>query len=666
VQDATVPDHTRDDPHPIIKTYETYAKVKDSVPPSDPTYLDSLDAYFDSAANFSNSNFFSDDTILKYYPNPKISKEIKEIGFDGNIRNYGYNSFNKKVALVTSKIGDSGVIQKVYNIYDKNDNKVMADYWNTLAPKAVGYSAGVIKLFLSEVEKEKTTGILKKERMPWWEKLLELVKIKTDQLLASVNLSIKEKEQMTPLPPLLEPEEKEDPNLPAPEIEKEKTVQEQLIEIREKLERLKAELDGLNGAGELVILPAVYSANRVFSSLGTSTVNLEAPTTTTASSSIVIAPPIIISPADFSVIFSTSSITFSGTASSGLVVFNNFDRGQATTSEIGEWTMTINEIPQGSSTIKFFARDNEDNVSLPMEVTLGVDYLPLAINLSIDNCAQSLSSYFCLLKPTSTLNFIWSLTKPGDYKYDLIKTENDYGDWQSPETVASGVSVSETSARLNFEARDLLREFKWQVLAMDASSSEVFASSSEVVTTFHPRPIVINEIGWAGTIASNLDEWFELQSFLFEPSLNLEDYYVSDTNGNWRFDLSGDISPRGYYLVERGSDDVISNRSAQLVDNFIDDSSTKAFDLSKIGLKLWRKTDLGDILIDETPLWDKTGSALSSLERTWEDRVSTDISTWEVNEGCNETDGPCAVDRNATTTFGTPGVINMASIPRLW
>lgn len=659
IQDATVPDHTRDDPHPIIKTYENYAYDQDSVPAASLIYLDPLDAYFDSAASFTNSHFFSDDTILKYYTNPKISKEIKDVGVDGKVRIYGYNNLSKKVALVTNKIGDNGLTEKFYNIYDKNDNKVMADYWNTLSPKAVGYSAGVIKLFLVEVEKEKVNGALKKARMPWWEKLLELVKIRVDELLATVNLSIKETEQNPPSPnPIVIT-----PGLPIPKTGKSK--QEELIETRDKLEKLKTDLVEVTNKGEIAILPVVRSVNTVISSLGGEPVNIDAPTTTATTTIVTIFPPTIVYPSDFSQSFATTSIIFSGTASSGLIIFNDFDRAQATTSETGEWQIILDNLPQGSSTIKFFSRDDDGNVSLPTEVNLSIDSLPLTVDFSVTNCANSLSPDFCLLKPTSTLNFIWDVSRSGNYKYDLIRTEKD-DEWLAPETISSLMTEKEKSFSPSFNAGDLLREFKWQVIAREASSSEVVASSSEIITIFHPRPIVINEIGWAGTIASELDEWFELRTYLPDFNLKVDNYFITDRDKTWQLNLGGSTNVDGYYLVERGDDNVVSNRRAELASSFPLDREVKVFNPTNIGLKLWHRTGGEEELIDETPVWNENGSASSSLERTWENRVSTDLSTWKANEGCNESDGPCALDRNATTTFGTPGVINAASIVRLW
>ncbi len=671
VQDATVPDHTRDDVHVMVKTYEAYAENQKFVPASTPIYINSLDDYFDQAANFSNNNFFSDDTILNYYNSPQVEKENWEKTSRGVEVNFGLGTFGRLVLI--KRFRDSqGVLHTEYSL-DDTDNKVMSDYWNTLAPKAVGYSAGVIKLFFDEVEKEKLNGTLKKARMPWWEKLLELAKVRVDQILGSAIFSVgnnrEDDDPVTPsskMTPSIDvpPSVGEDEIELIPEENIPKTKQEQLAELEAKLRRLRKEMDEISGQGEQIIIPVIHSVNSVLSLVGVGVLETEAPTTTATTTVTIISPPVVTSPEDFSLVFATSSLTFSGKASSGLTIFNDFDGTEATANENEDWSLTLSDLVQGLNEIKFYTRDEEGNTSLPFEVSFVVDALPLAVDFSISNCDRSLSPDFCLLKPTSTLSFVWSLTKPGDYQYDLMKETYYRGEWtwEKIETI----SDLETTTETGLGGSDLLKEFNWQILVHNASSSEIIASSSIVTTTFHPRPIVINEIGWAGTTASPLDEWIELKNYLRDYQLSLVGYYLTDTNKTWQINLDGSILPSGYYLIERGSDEVVSNRQAKLIDNFISDANAKAFDLQNVGLKLWRKVGEEEELVDETPTWDKASSPSSSLERTWEHEISVDLSTWEDNTGCNESDGPCALDRNASTTLGTPGVINSASIPRLW
>jgi len=688
IQDATVPDHTRNDAHPIWSTYENYAKqfevsnlrLADKLigQKQTPIIFPALGDYFDYLANFSNNNFFSDDTILaKNYYRPIVEKEIIKKLSDGKNYKFGVNNFGKLSLIYESFNRNNGEVEKSYSLRDI-DHEIPSDYWSNLSTKAILGSAGVIKLFFDEVEKEKQTKRLFEKNKSLVEKFLDSLDKKITNLLASVAL-VNSKPVILPIitgdilatttdlvAPTEEPkEDSATDEINQAEIERLARVLEKL---QEQVNRILAERANQAGqtlvdetAQTLVTTGQIISSGGGGGSLAPAIGDLTNPATST--DTIVISSPTITSPTDFSVSFATTSITFLGQASSSLVIFNDFDETLATTSDVGEWSLTIDNLVQGSSTINFFARDDDGHVSLPVAIDLAVDSLPLTLNFSVNNCALSLASDFCLLRPTSTLSFAWFPTKVGDYGYDLMRETDDGWNWSWEKVV----TVNDLTATINtaLSAEDS-EEFRWQVLARSTSSSEVVASSSVLTTIFHPRPVVINEIGWAGTIASNLDEWLELKNYLNDYSINLADYYLTDSNQTWRINLSGSIAPEGYYLIERGNDEVISNRSADLVDNFVSDESAKAFDLANVGLKLWRQTETGDELIDETPIWNKTGAEPSSLERTFESKISTSLATWEDNPGCNESDGPCALDRTATTTFGTPGVINSASIPRLW
>ncbi|HRZ30467.1 MAG TPA: hypothetical protein P5274_02250, partial [Candidatus Paceibacterota bacterium] len=605
VQDKFVPAHTRDDAHPLVETYETYAKDRTSVLGSNLVSLSSLDNYFDSAANFSNTNFFSDDTILKDYNDPEVVNESKELGDDNNFRNYGYNSIGNKLVLITNGIGSDGRIEKIYNIYDKNDNKIMADYWSVLAPRAVGYSAGVIKLFLVEVEKEKLTGEIKKARTPWWQELLVEAKLRIDDMLASISL-VNQTPTNLLLPNPVNPNSSSttllvDPavlvvDLPVP-ISNDLDLKK-LTELETKLKQLRVQLDALAEAEakEEEVMPVIHSVNQVLSSAG--------------AHSVVIEEPLVD-------IVATTTATSTAT----------------TTEEVA-----------------------------PPE--------PSTISLEIESCTNSLTPDLCLLVSTSTLSFSWMSTPSREYTYDLIKLTQTFDD-DDEEVWEREIVASTTGATLELETgidlTDYPLEFGWQVEMKLASTSEVVASSSILFTLFHPRPLVINEVAWSGMSTTTLDtdEWLELRNFV-EPDISLDDYYLTDVDETWRINLAGLISGKGYYLIERGSDEVVSNRSADLVEAWGSDPLVKIFNSCRVGVKLFQERASGDQLIDETPVWDKSSSLSGSIERNWERKSSEDLSAWEDNQECFPSDGPCALDRYGEETFGTPGIINRASIPRLW
>src|SRR3989338_10805471 len=111
LEDASVPDHTRNDPHPHIaelfsisnaSPYEVWTKkfTPDNLAlriNESPITLGSLNGYFDSMAGYSNRNFFSKDTVMRDYESPKISEEKNEVLSDGQNYTFGYtNEIDRK------------------------------------------------------------------------------------------------------------------------------------------------------------------------------------------------------------------------------------------------------------------------------------------------------------------------------------------------------------------------------------------------------------------------------------------------------------------------------------------------------------------------------------------------------------------------------------------
>ncbi|MFH1956803.1 MAG: hypothetical protein ABIJ28_04105 [Patescibacteria group bacterium] len=197
IQDMSVPDNTRNDAHPPILnigspyegwasrfTDENFQLAEQLIANKEkPIIFNSLDEYFDSLATYSNNNFFSKDTILiDKYNLPKIEgeKEIINIIFAYKILD------NREVLLARKyKTFDSVNLEYIidYSVKDEYD-VVVSDYWRLLSRQAVLNSAGVIKLFFEEVEKEKQTLVLKQKDSTFFEKLL-------GSIFGSISRSIK-------------------------------------------------------------------------------------------------------------------------------------------------------------------------------------------------------------------------------------------------------------------------------------------------------------------------------------------------------------------------------------------------------------------------------------------------------------------------------------------
>ena len=99
-------------------------------------------------------------------------------------------------------------------------------------------------------------------------------------------------------------------------------------------------------------------------------------------------------------------------------------------------------------------------------------------------------------------------------------------------------------------------------------NSLFFASPTPSLTPttdihFPPQYLFINEIAWAGTVASSSDEWIEI----FNPNavpVELSGWSLSD-NGDLTVILAGTIAPYSYFLLERTDDNAISNIAADLI-----------------------------------------------------------------------------------------------------
>jgi len=162
IEDASVPDHTRNDPHPGDSPYENWTeKFNLNNPDKDltkrltgknPIILTDLNSYFTDLAKYSNNNFYSKDTIgiQSGYnlPQPVEYEIINNFRFALNKDNDGHFNLFKQPAISSLIVSTYGEI-----IFDSPD--ILGDYWSRLSTKSVQYGAGVINLFFQETEKAK-------------------------------------------------------------------------------------------------------------------------------------------------------------------------------------------------------------------------------------------------------------------------------------------------------------------------------------------------------------------------------------------------------------------------------------------------------------------------------------------------------------------------------
>src|SRR3989344_2261714 len=175
LEDASVPDHTRNDPHPHIaelfsisnaSPYEVWTKkfTPDNLAlriNESPITLGSLNGYFDSMAGYSNRNFFSKDTVLANdYALPHIEGIIYE---NSQFFAYTFDEKSQKYKLVKMVV-DFSDSTKLIPFFDNNDS-VLTDYWSRLSKQAVLHGAGAGEnsfFFVSKQKKKNKTTNPKK------------------------------------------------------------------------------------------------------------------------------------------------------------------------------------------------------------------------------------------------------------------------------------------------------------------------------------------------------------------------------------------------------------------------------------------------------------------------------------------------------------------------
>lgn len=285
------------------------------------------------------------------------------------------------------------------------------------------------------------------------------------------------------------------------------------------------------------VLPPSASAST------SSVINLEVglPSDVTA-----LASPVIVSPANFRETFTASTIIFQGTAEASSTISTDFDYATTTANATGNWQMAFN-LPQGESVIKFFAIDDAGNQSSSTEIVLLVDSMPPNVPiLSVDECVASLSEDGCLVATTTTLHLQWS----GDIS-DINYYELSY----------DGIVSTTTETFQNLNLNDDT-DYNFTLRARDyAGNWSESALASVVINTM---PVVINEVAWAGTAASVNDEWIELYNRT-PLAIALDKWTLRAEDGVPYINLSGNIEPKSYYLIERGDEDeAISDIEADL------------------------------------------------------------------------------------------------------
>jgi hypothetical protein len=183
------------------------------------------------------------------------------------------------------------------------------------------------------------------------------------------------------------------------------------------------------------------------------------------------------------------------------------------------------------------------------------------------------------------------------------------------------------------------------VLQLVFLPSKVFSAAGDVV---------INEVAWAGTGASDSDEWIELYNTTGS-DIDVTGWTLNATDGTPAITLSGVIPAGGYFLLERSDEDTVKSIIADQIYTGGLGNTGETLELRNVSSELIdsANSDGGD--------WPGgLNSPETSMERI--DPMATDTdSNWGSNNGTT-INGTAADD---TSIVGTPKAANslQAEIP---
>ncbi|HRY62836.1 MAG TPA: lamin tail domain-containing protein, partial [Candidatus Paceibacterota bacterium] len=587
LEDMSVPDHTRNDPHMGVlntgeSSYENWAKlskdratlkgVVDNYSNEKPLYFNNILEYFDFVANYSNKNFFGDDSIkndVYQYQYPKI---YKIDGFYGYGRDeIGGDSF-RLVKLINNpkNLGEKMVI-----LSDKNDTSVLSGYFDRLGKQAILAGAGVIDLFLREAETA---------RAEYLKRQVEIAKIETQKAI-----DLNAKLQNSNFAELVV--------YGASSFIGDKIVSPISSTIVSATDNFssgsRVVSTTVRSAASFASFTTTSLAKQAAASVGSVFASpaktLETVTAIPAKNNIPDISLAISNTADISTEVSPINSQVANEpaesvqpplpedyfsklseAYSALSLLNDLTPKQAPVTVSlpapyspgfgagGDAQPPVDNViepekepisgtptesapsPEPASMPEEEAEASSTESTLIEEIIEAVlpilDITAPDVSLTVLSCDDSLADDGCLLA-TTTVSVSWS---SGAEDLDYFRVTRDGETSTTTDTSLIFITENKTSHKISVEAVDKTGNF-----------------SDSVSKTFKifKNPIIINEVAWGGTRGHSEDEWIELRN-LSDETISIDGWkLLSKTDNSPNITLSGKISPNGYYLIERKNDE---------------------------------------------------------------------------------------------------------------
>lgn len=362
--------------------------------------------------------------------------------------------------------------------------------------------------------------------------------------------------------------------------------------------------------------------------------------------------PIITTPAVNPYTSATNSITFSGIASSTLLISNDFSTSTTTADGNENWSMSLSGFQEGTTTINFVASNTSYSTSTATEFSVFVDtQSPTFSAFSITECGHSISTNEseCLI-PTTKINPIWNSDEQNISYYEVYLNN----------VLATTTTATTTEITIPENSQSEIK-----VRAVDVAGNERYSDTKQVKTTIN-MPVVINEISWAGNSAElDGDEWIELYNRSSQ-EIKMSEFVILAEDGTPYINLSKTILANSFYLIERTDDTTVTGATGETIAPFSGSSGSGLGNSGEV-LSLVYSTGTATTTVDKTPNLEDCGggwcAGTASTDYKTMERINPDISgTISTNWNSNNTYKKNGTNANGGLINGTPLTRNSTNV----
>jgi hypothetical protein len=649
LEDAGVPDHTRNDAHPPVSNLGSpYEHEMAKWNPDDfnivselkkeglkPVVLANLSGYFDNLAKYSNGNFFSKDTISNTdYKLPKMSV-VRKVSLNGVDRAFIVNNRSGTEFPIAFVQENSGKITN--SIYTLEIGSYILDgYWDRLSKEVVLNGAGALNLLLTEAEKAKTEYATNRPpEKNWFAKLLGLIGIEIGQLTTSDGEATSDVSKVsgdtmvTPTPKVTNPSVS-----PTPLVTK--TPVTNVTMVSPTPSPSKTPIPTPKPKPSITPTPSPSATPK---------------TLTVKNSGLVV----------------INEIAWAGTSASATDEWIELYNTENNPIDVSSWQLVSSDespdiiFPEGTilqANSYFLIERTDDNTISDMTADLAVGFGQGGLN-NAGEMVRLFDSAGTIVDMVGGAGETWyfgdSSLKNSMERIDPTKAGNNASNWKS----FSGTPVSKDANGNNINGTPKVKNSTVLVAVVVSGGG---GSSSTPTPTPLPTPtpsptpdpssplleVVINEIAWMGTATSSNDEWMELYNTTNQ-TIDLTGWTLKATDGTPNITLSASIEPFGLYLLERTPNDVIIDISA-------DKTYTGA--LSNSGEYFELKNSSGNLedFVDNSSGWygGTASPGYKSMERIDPKKSGDDATNWATNDGTNRN----GLDAAGQPINGTPRAPN--------